>query len=229
MRKKRGNWDYLLNALDPDFALLQETSPFSKEISTNQIFETVVKKNLRNSIFVKSENFEPLEMPKDLSKGLICARIAHPGVDPIFAVSIYGDLSFSPFHSVFMGLITLIVTTLRDQYSAEHILLSGDFNMDRRMDDNPTKSRFSRKGERLQNTFFDSVLNLGFYDCLRKYDSDYVQTYRHNRGDYPWQIDHMFATDVLYEKLSSIKVTDNPEIHTLSDHNPISAEFDIER
>ena len=42
----------------------------------------------------------------------------------------------------------------------------------------------------------------------------------------PWQIDHMFASKDLYNKLRKIEVLENDETYTLSDHYPIIAEFD---
>ena len=70
------------------------------------------------------------------------------------------------------------------------------------------------------------VQNIGFHDCLRKFYSLPIQTYRHNRGTYPWELDHMFATPELYNRLKSINVYVDENILSLSDHNPIVAEFE---
>ena len=226
MRKKKGNWNYLLSSLNPDFALLQETSPIEDYIDPQYITEVIVKKNLRNSIFVKNNDFRSLQMPHDEGMGLNVVKVAKSGYGEIFFLSIYGNLIFSPsLHTKLEELISLYVSELRTKYSANHILIAGDFNMDRMMDENPTGSRFVKKGERTHNLFFDSILNLGFSDCLRKYHPNFIQTYRHNRGNYPWEIDHMFATEDLYKNLQSIDVHNSDEINRLSDHNPIVADF----
>ena len=99
--------------------------------------------------------------------------------------------------------------------------------MDRRMDDNPTGTRFSKKGERRQNIFFDCILDLGFKDCIAESYEDYVQTHRHNLSKFPWQIDHFFASEKLFEGLTNLEVIDNEEVRNLSDHNLILAEFDL--
>ena len=83
-----------------------------------------------------------------------------------------------------------------------------------------------KKGETRHADFFDGILNLGFHDCLRKFHSLPIQTYRHNRGTYPWELDHMFATPELYNRLKSINVYVDENILSLSDHNPIVAEFE---
>ena len=42
-----------------------------------------------------------------------------------------------------LGLLSTYILDIRKRHDAKHILIAGDFNMDRRMDDNPTKIRFS--------------------------------------------------------------------------------------
>ena len=80
------------------------------------------------------------------------------------------------------------------------------------MDDNPTGTRFSKKGERRQNIFFDCILDLGFKDCIAETLEDYVQTHRHNLSKFPWQIDHFFASEKLFNGLTDLKVIDNEEV-----------------
>jgi len=141
---------------------------------------------------------------------------------------IYGNMSFSPGLAYpLLGVISLFVSMLRNVHGAEHIILSGDFNMDRRLDDNPTGTRFAKKGQRVRNAFFDAILDLGFHDCVKKFYPDYIQTYRAARGDYPWQLDHMFATEALYNQLESVHVVADAATLKASDHNPIVAEFKI--
>ena len=107
---------------------------------------------------------------------------------------------------------------------AKNILIAGDFNMDRRMDDNPPGTKFSAKNTFQINNFIDSILNMGFYDCMRKFSTKPVQTIRHTRSKYPWELDHMFATEELYKSLVGIEIYQVPK---LSDHDPIIAEFKI--
>ena len=126
-----------------------------------------------------------------------------------------------------MGALSIFIYDLRKRHNAEHIVIAGDFNMDRRMDDNPTGTRFSKKGERRQNIFFDCILDLGFKDCIAETYEDYVQTHRHNLSKFPWQIDHFFASEKLFKGLTNLEVIDNEEVRNLSDHNLILAEFDL--
>ena len=96
--------------------------------------------------------------------------------------------------------------------------------MDRRMDDNPTGTKFANKGTSPTNDFFDAILDMGFNNCMRKFESKPIHTHRNAKSKFPWEIDHMFATEDLYNALTDVKTIDVPE---LSDHDPIIANFDI--
>ena len=96
--------------------------------------------------------------------------------------------------------------------------------MDRRMDDNLTGTKFALKDTYPTNNFFDAILDMGFHDCMRKFNSEPIQTHRNPKSKFPWELDHMFATDDLYKRLKEITV---PEVSNLSDHDPIVAHFDF--
>ena len=224
MRKNKKAWCYFFESLNPDIALLQETSPLNGDYQFNVITKNV-KKNLNNSILFKTDQPEEIPIEDTQKMGLISSRYKTEKED-LFILSIYGNLSFvGTLDYVLLETIGHFVNEMRQNFNAKDILISGDFNMDRRMDDNPTKSKFSKQGETRHNDFFDGILDLGFHDCLRKYHSLPMQTYRHNRGIYPWELDHMFVTPDLYERLKSIDVFVDDSILKLSDHNPIVANF----
>ena len=53
---------------------------------------------------------------------------------------------------------------------------------------------------------------------MRKFDKNPVQTHQNNKSDYPWELDHMFVTEELYDRLQQIEVHAYSE---RSDHYPI--------
>lgn len=227
MRKNKDGWDYLLHNLKPDIALLQETGSSPENFEDNKVIHKLVKKNLNNSIYCESGDIEDLEILDRQKMGLISSMYLDETGKKIFLISVYGNLSFiGTLDFVLLETIQEFVECLRAEFKAKHILIAGDFNMDRRMDDNPTGTKFSKKGETRHNNFFDGILNLDFEDCLRKRLPEHVQTYRHNRGNYPWELDHMFATPELNKRLKLINVYLDDNILKLSDHNPIVADFD---
>ena len=69
-----------------------------------------------------------------------------------------------------------------------------------------------------------AILDMGFADCMRKFCSSPIQTHRNPRSKFPWELDHMFATEELFDCLTQIDV---PDASALSDHDPIIADFDL--
>ena len=225
MRKNKKAWKYFFESLNPDIALLQESSPLDKDYPANIISKNV-KTSLNNSILFKHNLPSHLPLEDQRNMGLIASQYQNED-ENILLLSVYGNLSFTgELDYVLLKLIEDSIAAMRKNFNATDIIISGDFNMDRRMDENPTSSRFSKKGETRHADFFDGILNLGFHNCLRKFHSLPIQTYRHNRGTYPWELDHMFVTDELYDRLKSISVFVDDHIIGLSDHNPIVADFE---
>ena len=152
MRKNKKAWDYFFGSLNPDIALLQETSPLNNDYKFN-IINKNVKKNLNNSILFKTDQPQELPIEDEKNMGLISSRYQTENED-IFLLSVYGNLSFAgTLDFVLLETIEHFVKEMRRNFNAKDILISGDFNMDRRMDENPTKSKFSKKGETRHNNF----------------------------------------------------------------------------
>ena len=64
-------------------------------------------------------------------------------------------------------------------------------------------------------------------NSLKKFYDHPVQTFRHSSSDKPWQLDYLFISRDLENKLEKCYVLENPDIHALSDHNPIVAQLSI--
>ncbi|GIR01122.1 MAG: hypothetical protein CM15mP10_1850 [Actinomycetota bacterium] len=75
----------------------------------------------------------------------------------------YGNLSFFPDLIFSLGeLLTHCINDLK-KFSANNIIIAGDFNMDRRMDDNPTGTKFSKKEREDVMNFFLMKYSKWFY------------------------------------------------------------------
>ena len=229
LHNKIDAWNYLFNEFNPHIGLLQESPQLPSDYDTNLIISKLVKQNLRNTIYTGNLKQQLIEIDEQYEIGLISSKVTVKEDLEISLISIYGNLSFAGILAPkIVESVGIYLETIRKNNSDANIIIAGDFNMDRRMDDNPT-IRFVKKGQRTTNIIFDRVLDFGFYDCLKKSYPDFVQTYRHyrNKKNYPWQIDHMFATKKEYDSLKKIEVMLNDEIEKISDHNPIVAEFDL--
>lgn len=101
-------------------------------------------------------------------------------------------------------------------------LMTGDFNVDRRMD---SHKNFKRGDTRPVGGVMARIEDFGLTDLLRRDYPDYVQTYRPVRGSFPWQLDHAFVSDSIAGR-AAVEVLSSGEIDALSDHRPILVKFD---
>ena len=87
-KRKNGTWDFLINSLNADIALLQETSALAEGMDSKTILEVTVKRNLRNSIYSPRHQIQRIKLPKEISTDLICGRLMRDNAKDIFLVSI---------------------------------------------------------------------------------------------------------------------------------------------
>ena len=75
--------------------------------------------------------------------------------------------------------------------------------------------------------YLDRKRELGLIECLRQSKGRLTPTYRHPRGGFKDQIDHLFVSPVLAEKLVSCDTGSFDRVFNagLSDHLPIVADF----
>ena len=218
MNKRTGScWEYILDSHDPDYVLAQEASPLPDHVKAT--VRSTTKKSNRTVFYSKRNDHSRIKLESDDGMGLLVIQRSN-----VFFINVYANLDFKPVNPPLLGLLAKFVSNLRRRHNAENIIIAGDFNMDRRMDDNPTGSRFALKNTYPTNNFFDAILDMGFKDCMRKFSGEPVQTHRHNLSKFPWELDHMFATQKLYECLDKIEVVNAA---SLSDHDPIIADFNF--
>ena len=216
-KRKAGCWEWILDSVDPDVVMAQEASPLPHGIDAS--VRSTTKKTNRSVFYSKQSNHEVVKVESDHGMGLQVVRHLN-----IFFINVYANLDFKPVDPPLLGYISKFVANVRRRHHARHILIAGDFNMDRRMDENPTGTKFALKNTHPTNNFFDAILDMGFYDCMRKFNDSPVQTHRNARSTFPWELDHMFVTRELFESLTGVEV---PDRRTLSDHDPIVADFDL--
>ena len=218
-KRKKGCWEWLLENHSPDFVMAQEASPLPKGMIAT--VRTTTKKSNRTAFFSKQKKHRHVKMEHDEGMGILVCEYEN-----IYFINVYANLDFKPVNPRLLGYICKFVSNLRHRHNAANILIAGDFNMDRRMDENPTSSVFAKKGTFPHNDFFNTIQDMGFQDCVRIFIKDPIQTHYHSRSKFPWELDHMFATKELFDSLTNIVV---PQTKNLSDHNPIIADFDFKQ
>ena len=227
-------WDYLVNRLDADVALLQECGRLPKSIDDSKVIHRLAKgRKFGNAIYVKDGEIAEYTVESQQEGSLVISVVETPKKQQLVLINIYGILEYLPenprgklvhpgIHRSLSDISYLLEGYTRPKFT--NFVLAGDFNNDRRMDEHPT---FKRKGKRTTNLMFDRIEDYRLQDCVKKFYPDYVQTYRHTTGGYPWQLDHMFASKKVFSNLKNLYVDNSEEVKSISDHSPIVADFDI--
>ena len=69
-KRKEGSWTYLIEKIDPDYALLQESSPILSDDLREKTTEVKVKQNLLNSVYAKNNLIGKVKLSTDGGLGL---------------------------------------------------------------------------------------------------------------------------------------------------------------
>jgi exonuclease III len=212
------SWDFLLERINPDIALVQETVPNSNLSSLKHfVWEKIGgKRNWGSGIFSRYP-VEKVEFDNSYRGSVIAGKISLPNDSELTAISIHVLLehgySVIPLHRIFSDLTWILERKMRKR----DIILGGDLNASLQFD--------KRQKSESHRIFFDRVKDFGLLDCLAKFYDHPIQTYRNNKGNTPWQLDYLFLTKRLEDKLEKCYVIDDPIVAKLSDHNPVVAEL----
>ena len=110
--------------------------------------------------------------------------------------------------------LTPILDNTRDSWGKKRkIILGGDFNASFQWDD-------QQPGES-HRIMFERLENFGMVDPLREKYNQPVQTWRSSNSKKSWQLDYVFVSNNLAERVKDVNVLYSKEIEQLSDHNPI--------
>ena len=227
IRKNPSALDFAFDALKADVLLAQECNVLQRpglESVGQFIDERWVSHKWGNVIFSRKP-LRKFELNTEYKGSMTLASVASE-VGELALINVYG--LFEPvlpgsriknvnpgLHRKFSDLTPLLWN--RVSHDFDSFLLMGDLNHDRRMDSHPNfKRRGSLPAERLMQRIEDFQMT----DLLIRDYPDYVQTYRAVRGNFPWQLDHAFASNSVAGKMIA-NVVSNPVIESLSDHNPV--------
>ena len=248
-----GVWDYLLE-MDPDVALLQEIRSIPEKVGSvyeyhmrratskagsPQQFSTalLVKGCIRNKLILPSHAKWIEEELQRFSGNLVAFEILPNNSPPIKAVSVYGPawpldrqwLSERDLTEVRLTqnrdvwVMDFLWTSLKYQRSDldQPWIIAGDFNLSETFDLWPGGLRGNRE-------YLDRMRELGLIECLRQSKGRLTPTFRNPRGGlFKHQIDHLFVSPVLAERLVSCDTGSFDRVFNagLSDHLPIVADF----
>jgi endonuclease/exonuclease/phosphatase (EEP) superfamily protein YafD len=231
IRRNNAAIDFAFDELGADVLLTQECSSidYPRFNSLGKfIDERSVKRKWGNLVFSRVP-VQPIEVITEYKGSLTLASVDSE-LGQLGLINLYGlfepvspgsrqKLANPGLHRRLSDLAPLLWG--RVSHDFDGFLMMGDLNHDRRMDYHPN---FRRKGASPAQRLMERIEDFQMTDLLLKEYPDGVQTYRPVRGDFPWQLDHAFASTQLSTGMKA-EVASSAQIEQLSDHNPIVVEI----
>ena len=246
-------WNVLLQ-LDPDIALLQEVRKLPEKLTSGysviehpyvskkgkpQKFKTAIvsKGAIGEEIHLTSE-FEWVSKEREFFSGSIVAHEVTIGEERFNVVSVHSpawpideerlkgvDLAqiklLSKTHKIWCT--EILWSVLKNSMSINEYpwIVGGDFNSSETFDDTWGSGN---------KEVMERMNNLGLQECLRKHNGKLIPTFKNKiGGKVVHQMDHIYVSDYLLNRLRNCNVGDREEIfgNSLSDHLPITADFSL--
>jgi len=238
-------WKYF-NEINPDISLLQEVKelPVLNEYTSYSIFPLTSHNTLQKFqtvILVKGEILEDIELKTDKEwvnqlldkyKGNIVAKktlIKDKEINlinvysPAWPIQVESDTDLKGIkleNNNELWLADILRYALRNINQNGNWIIGGDFNLSETFDHPINKGN---------KEYLDGMRELGFTECLTTHNGGLIPTFRNpadKRIDH--QIDHLFVSEVLKDKLTNCRVGDHIVFDmNMSDHLPIIAEFSL--
>jgi len=217
-------WDYLFDELQADVALLTEMGdpdqskcpfPYAKwqQIGMGRLYW--------GSGIVSRYPLTDCYLPSSVG-ALMTAKLSIEGITPVSLISMYGlqDKATNSYVANLHRYLSDLMPILQGQ--GRRVIIGGDWNADLQLDG---RNGNTTNANRL---FFERLADFGLTDCLAPWVQYPVQTHRHiSNTEYPWQLDHIYATQAIAKAVVSGRVVDTPEVREISDHNPIEIVVDV--
>ena len=251
-RSKTGSpsWNYL-KEIDPDIALLQEVNEIPQEISNIYSFRIRKARNKNGqdqkfgtAVLVKGDILDEINLTSDLDwikkeidhfrGNLLAYRVNTKDHQKINIVSVYSPawcIDSERIQDIDVSGVKLdnnpdiwFTEILWKSLQYEKIdpndswVVAGDLNCSLTFD--------IKWGPRGNDQVIKRIEDLGFYECLRGIHKKVVPTFRTSRGHIEDQIDHLFISSHLRNKLIDCSVGSHEVFdQSLSDHLPVIAEI----
>jgi endonuclease/exonuclease/phosphatase (EEP) superfamily protein YafD len=220
--RRREAWDVLLHDLAPGIALIQEAVPPPDiDPSLAVLWREIPGSRIGGAGIVSRWPLTEISFANAYPGSLIAADVALPGGQSLTLISLYGLLeklgrrlfSVTTLHRMLSDLTPLLIDRRRN------LILGGDFNASLQVDE--------QNRNRAHAIFFERVADFGLVDCLARFRTFPVQTWRPRRGPTPWQLDYLFVNSQLAPALRACEVCDDPAFYPVSDHNPLVATLEF--
>ena len=212
--KHKEAWDYLINDLDPDIALLQEVVPSDELEESGRVLWKVEKGNsFGSAIYLKSGVLKSVEFGSYPGR-VIAAEVTH--LD-LLLISIHAPIDQ---YGYIMPNLQPIFAAVKDLSMDRKFVVGGDMNTARLWDEVGGTTRHTG--------FFKDLEDSGFYDCAWNIHGREVQTFYGKKTNHPFQLDHLFIDNASKNRLKSCEIVEFKEpLSSFSDHVPVVMELDV--
>jgi exonuclease III len=218
MANRKGAWKYLFDCIQPDFALLQEAQVADGRpgyARWQAIGESSLKYGkagrYRWGSAVWSREKRLLDIPLNAHAGWVrAARL--PGPDPLVLISVHVELDRQGRSVPMLHRILSDITPLLER-TPSGVILGGDLNADRALDEQYETRRHS--------IVFDRIEDLGLWHCNRLIAPGRRRTFR---GKGSVMDDHLFVSRSLMKRVESCSVFADEAAP--GDHFPVVLELE---
>lgn len=226
-------WDFLINEISPDIALVQESSPQDIIDNNNFVWQEIGgRRQWGSGVLTKNLPIKEFCFKNSYPGALVGAKVK-PKSGLIFTVfSLYGLLEKLPhsnegwatttLHHMLSDLTPILFERAKKKDNI--VIVGGDFNASIQCDEQRKNKSFYRNAHKI---FFNRLEDFGLVNCFSKFYSMPVQTLRHAKSKLPWQNDYIFISKNIVKSLKSCEVINSENVWPLSDHNPVIVEIEI--
>jgi len=207
-------WDYLVNELRPDVALLQEARLANVEAAratfSVRVCEVATGVEAGTAVLVRGREVTDAKAISVSASSYAATAEVKTDAGPLTVVSAHIWTGKSQYADL-ARLVELAAGSF-----ATPVLVGGDFNACRRFDE-VNRTTYKR--------FFEAMTAAGFDEPHWRIHGKEVQTFWGHQAKEAYQDDHFFVSKAWAEKVRECRVVDDAVVRRVSDHGPVVLEL----
>jgi len=216
-------WNYLLDTIDPNVALIQEIVPPETSYDSHHVLyhEIDGKRKWGNALISKYPVHKEIYVNNSYpgASGLIIAELKISDNFLLTTINVYGQIDPNKYATTTMHHILSDLTPILDKKDKRNIVLGGDLNVSEQYD---TKYKGKFASHKL---VFDRLEDFGLINCTKKFHNGHVQTHVHSSSKFEWQNDYLFVSKNIIDQVTGCEVINGNGLLDLSDHYPVTIEI----
>jgi endonuclease/exonuclease/phosphatase family metal-dependent hydrolase len=210
---RRAAWNYVVDELRPDLALLQEFTPRPEDSQRGQIIRAAAPdRSWGSAVYVRDGTAQEIVLPSEHRGWLMAAEVELAGFDRLVAVSVHAQILENYVRPNLDRAFDALGPLLADR----SFVVGGDLNLSRLHD------KVNRTTHHTE--FLDSLPDRGCFDCLQKFHPGEQHTFCRAGSPNGYQDDYVYVSDDLASAVAGCDVAASCDVvvnRTPSDHCPL--------